>query len=426
MRFPLRHYSPLVSLARIGIDRVTLSSLPLGLGGSIFLVQVAIGTILFATFQEFVPNQLGASDAWSGYLLGAYGLARFAAETPSGAISDRIERKLGLLIGFASMLPAIVLMALVQRVEAYLVFAAMLGLGTAFLWPAAYAISADLYEARQRGKVIGFLNLCQLLGFGVGALSGAMVVESQPGIMFLISTVAIAGAWACVLAFVPAHRSGRLWGFIQHERRPSVRSIMTVRLAFFSALILAATGALAMVVPAIRPYGQDVLDRSFATVTLAIAPALVLGALCFIPAGHMADRFGRSAPFILGQALLVAGLLAVAATESLPIAAACAFLIFAGNVLSVPAWNAAIMDLAPETHRGTLIGLTVALGGLGLAIGPIVGGPITDQYGAPATFRVAAGVCATVGIAIAVYARIYRGQHPGLPDGVGGVTGSRL
>jgi MFS family permease len=178
-----------------------------------------------------------------------------------------------------------------------------------------------------------------------------------------------------------------------------------------SALILAATSALAMVVPAIRPYGEDVLGRSFATLTLALTPALVVGALCFIPAGHMADRFGRSNPFILGQVFLVAGLLAVGATDSLLLAAMAAFLIFVGNVFSVPAWNAAIMDLAPESHRGTLIGLTVALGGLGLAIGPLTGGEITDQFGPQVTFRAAAAVCAVVGVAIWLYARAYGDGH---------------
>ena len=403
---------PAVRLARFGIDGATLSSLPFGLGAAIFLVQVALGVILFATFQEFVPNELGASDAWAGYLLAAYGLARFVFETPTGAISDRIERKLGLLVGFASMVPAVLLMGIYQQVHAYLLFAAMLGVGTAFLWPAAYAISADLYPQESRGKVVGFLNLCQLLGFGAGALSGALVVEAAPTVMFVIAGFSIAIAWLVVLAFIPTYRGGRLWGWVSHPRRASIWSIMSIRLAFLSALILVATTALAMVVPAIRPYGEDVLHRSFATLTLALTPALVLGALFFIPAGHMADRVGRSTPFILGQFLVVLGLLTVAATASLFVAACGAFLIFVGNVMSVPAWNAAIMDLAPATHRGTLIGLTVALSGLGLAIGPAAGGALTAEYGAPATFRIVAGLCAVTGLAILAYARIYDSHRP--------------
>ena len=400
--------------ARFGIDGATLSSLPFGLGAAIFLVQVGLGTILFATFQEFVPNNLGASDAWAGYLLGAYGLARFLCETPTGAVSDRIERKLGLLVGFASMLPAILLMALYQQVHAYLLFAAMLGVGTAFLWPAAYAISADLYESTSRGKVIGFLNLCQLLGFGVGALAGALVVEARPNAMFSIAAVAIAIAWIVVLAFIPTYRSGGLFGLVATEKRPSIWSIMTVRMAILSTLILSATAALAMVVPAIRPYGEDILNRSFATLTLALLPALVLGALFFIPAGHMADRMGRSRPFILGQVLVLSGLLTAAETTTLPVAVFGAFLIFVGNVLSVPAWNAAIMDLAPESHRGTLIGLNVALSGLGLAIGPVVGGAVTAAYGPAATFRVVAMFSGVIGIAIWGYSRVYGHETPAL------------
>jgi MFS family permease len=394
----------------LGIDRATISSLPFGLGAAIFLVQVALGTILFATFQEFVPNELGAGDAWAGYLLGAYGAARFVFETPTGAVSDRIERKLGLLVGFASMLPAVVLMGIYQEYQAYLLFAAMLGVGTAFLWPAAYAISADLYQETSRGKVIGFLNLCQLLGFGAGALGGALVVESFPNVMFFVAGIAIGVAWVVVLAYIPSYRGGRLWGWLPPVQRPSIWSILSVRLVFLSALILATTTALAMVVPAIRPYGEDVLGRSFATLTLALTPALILGSLFFIPAGHMADKLGRPAPFILGQFLVVLGLLTVAATVSLPVAAMGAFLIFVGNVFSVPAWNAEIMDLAPEVYRGTLIGLTVALTGLGLAIGPAVGGTLTAEYGAPTTFRVVAAICAFVGLAVTLYAWVYRSR----------------
>lgn len=153
---------------------------PVALALSIFLVQVALGTILFATFQEWVPTELEAGDAWGGYLLAAYGAARFAFEAPTGAISDRVERRLGLLVGFALMLPAILLMATVHDRHAYLAFAAMLGFATAFLWPATYAMSADLYALDRRGKVIGFLNLAQLLGFGVGALAGASSSPARP------------------------------------------------------------------------------------------------------------------------------------------------------------------------------------------------------------------------------------------------------
>ncbi|MCX7617859.1 MFS transporter, partial [Tepidiforma sp.] len=106
-----------------------------------------------------------------------------------------------------------------------------------------------------------------------------------------------------------------------------------------------------------------------------------------------------------GQLCLVAGLLVLAATASLPVAMAAAVLVVAGNVLTVPAWNAAVMDLAPESHRGTLIGLSVALSGLALALGPALGGFVVGRWGAPAAFTVSAALAAAAALATLAYAR---------------------
>lgn len=384
---------------------------PYPLALAIFLVQVALGILLFATFQQWVPGELGAGDAWGGYLLGAYGGARFLFETPTGAISDRIERRLGLLLGFALMLPAIGLMSFVRNEQLFLPLAAQLGFATAFLWPASYAIAADLYEPDRRGKVIGFLNLAQLLGFGAGALAGAFMVESGDVPQFAVAFVAVSLAFAAAVGGIPNYRGDRLFARVHTPARPSVRSILSFRLAALSVIILGASIALAMIVPAIRPYGQYQLDVSFARLTVALIPAVIGGAALYIPAGHLADRYGRWKPLFAGQALTVAGLLVIAGTGELWVAVPAAMVVFAGNVLTVPAWNAAVMDLAPESHRGTLIGLSVALSGLGLAIGPALGGFVVGRWDAPAAFRVAAALAAVTALAIVLYARHY-GARP--------------
>ncbi len=382
-----------------------MGSYPYPLALAIFLVQVALGILLFATFQQWVPSELGASDAWGGYLLGAYGGARFLFETPTGAISDRIERRLGLLLGFALMLPAIALMSVARNQHLFLPLAAGLGFATAFLWPATYAIAADLYEPDRRGKVIGFLNLAQLLGFGAGALAGAFLVESADVPQFAVAFLAVSAAFAAAVRGIPNYRGHRLFARVHTPARPSVRSILSLRLAALSTIILGASIALAMVVPAIRPYGEHQLQVSFARLTVALIPAVIAGAALYVPAGHLADRYRRWRPLFAGQALTVTGLLVLSATTSLWLAIPAAMVVFAGNVLTVPAWNAAVMDLAPESHRGTLIGLSVALSGLGLAIGPALGGFVVGQWDAPAAFRAAAVLAGVTGLGVVLYAR---------------------
>jgi len=388
---------------------------PYTLGAAIFLVQVALGIVLFATFQEWVPNEFGVSDGWGGYLLAAYGGARFSCELPTGALADRIERRLTLLAGFALMLPALALMAVTGNELVFLAMAAGLGIATAFLWPAAYAISADLYPVERRGKVIGFLNLLQLIGFGLGALSGAFLVKTADWAQFFVAGTAVALAFLAVLTRLSNYRESGLFHVSSRGGRPSLREVLSRRLAALATIVVCASAGLAMVVPAIRPYGENELGVSFEELTLAFAPAVTVAAFVYLPAGHLTDRFGRIRPFLAGESLVVAGLLVCASTESLWIASAGATLIFGGNVLTVPALNAEVMDLAPATHRGTLIGLVVALTGLSLAVGPAIGGVIVGGWGAQAAFRVAACSCLAAAIGIALYGRFGRAPQGGLP-----------
>jgi len=383
---------------------------PLPLGCVVFLVQVGLGIVLFAVFQEYVPGELGAGAGWGGYLLSAYGGARFLSETPTGMVSDRVRRKVSLLLGFLVLVPAVSLMAAATAELVFAALAAGLGVGTAFIWPAVYAISADLYPRHRRGKVVGFLNVFQLLGFGAGALTGALLVEWAHDAMFLVAISAIGAAGLCAFAGVPGYRHPAGLS----RRTIGLRDVWSGQLAALSLLVLVATAGVSMIVPAIRPYGDEVLDVSFATLTIALIPAVLLGGALYVPAGHAADRFGRMVPFLAGEALLIGGMLTVAATNSLYVAAAAGAIIFAGNVCIVPAFNSAVMDLAPESHRGTLIGLTVALSGLGLALGPAIGGALVDQFSAPFVFRTAAATAAVTAAGIVVYTRRF-GRSPEPP-----------
>ena len=383
---------------------------PYALAFVVLLVQIALGILLFATFQEWVPSELGAGDQWGGYLLGAYGGARFLSEAPTGAVSDRIERRVGLLAGFALMFPVIVLMAFARTEWAFLAFSAMLGFATAFFWPATYAMSADLYPPERRGKVIGFLNVAQLLGFGIGALSGAFLVIGPSSAQFIVAGGTIALAFVAGITTLPGYR--HQLAISTAEVRPKLTEIISGRLVSLSAIVFASSIGVAMVVPAIRPFGEDNIGVSFERLTIALVPGVIIGAALYVPAGHLSDRLGRILPMVAGQCLIVSGLLICAATSTLVVAAFGATILFVGNVLTVPALNAAVMDLAPESHRGVLIGLSVALNGLGLAVGPALGGTIVGTWGAPGAFRVAALICAATAVGVIIYGR--RNQRPAL------------
>ena len=151
------------------------------------------------------------------------------------------------------------------------------------------------------------------------------------------------------------------------------------------------------------------------------AYALALGALLLI-AGSVADRVGRRRVFIAGMAVFTAGSLASS------LASSPAQLIAGRAVQGIGAACLFASGLALIGHgfRGAELGRALgvwgaAIGG-GLAIGPLVGGLLTDAFGWPSIFLV------NIPLGLAIIALAFwrlpesASPHPKPLDGLGFIT----
>ena len=118
----------------------------------------------------------------------------------------------------------------------------------------------------------------------------------------------------------------------------------------------------------------------------------ITNASLLVPAGWMADRFGRKRMFLIGLALFALGSALIAFSPWIG-------LVFAGRVLqavgTVAESSAAVpilLDAFPVKMRATVMGGLGATGGVAAAIGPVVGGALVDNIGWRATFFINAPV----------------------------------
>ncbi len=150
----------------------------------------------------------GLSIAEIGVLAAVYPAVWGVAQIGTGALSDRIGRK-GLIVGGLLLQAfAIALIAGISGFAAWFVAAALLGLGTAMVYPTLLAVVADVAEPSWRGSAVGVYRLWRDLGFVAGAIVAGVLADAF-GMSVAIAAVAALTAAAGFVVLVRMRETRR-------------------------------------------------------------------------------------------------------------------------------------------------------------------------------------------------------------------------
>src|SRR5216684_3166070 len=126
--------------------------------------------------------------------------------------------------------------------------------------------------------------------------------------------------------------------------------------------------------PAIhREFGADLaqLEWTINAFTLTFAAGI-------ITAAALGDRFGRRRIFVLGLGLFTAASAACALAPDAAVLVAARAVQGLGAAMVMPLSLTILVAAFSPERRGTIVGIWGALGGLGVAGGPLVGGAVTQ------------------------------------------------
>lgn len=133
--------------------------------------------------------------------------------------------------------------------------------------------------------------------------------------------------------------------------------------------------ALSVALPAI----EEDFDSSLSTVQWVInAYALVFGVL-IVTGGRLADMFGRRRMFVVGSAIFAGFSVLGGAAQDDAWLIACRVAMGVGGALMWPAILGMTFAALPEAKAGLAGGLILGAAGFGNAMGPLVGGVLTDE-----------------------------------------------
>lgn len=157
------------------------------------------------------------------------------------------------------------------------------------------------------------------------------------------------------------------------------RSTLLALLAMGVAVLVIANDftALSVALPAM----ESDLDSDLTTVQWVInGYALVFGIL-IVPGGRLADMFGRRRMFFVGAIIFAAFSLLGGLAPEIVWLIGCRALMGIGGALMWPAVLGMTFAILPEEKAGLAGGLILGAAGFGNAIGPLIGGTLTDTVG---------------------------------------------
>jgi MFS family permease len=351
---------------------------------AVFSVRLLGLFMIYPVFAAYARDLAGASPYLIGEALGIYGLTQGLLQIPFGFLSDRIGRKIMIVLGLILFGAGSAVAAVSTSIGGVIVGRALQGAGA--VGSVILALVADLTSEENRTKAMAMIGITIGASFMVALVAGPILANfiGVRGIFWLMVALALAGIAITEFA-VPSPRRVRVHR--DAEAVPALigavlRDPQLLRLDLGIFVLHAVLTASFLIVPGLL---RATLDMPAHDQWIVYLPVLLLSVAIMLPAIIVAEKYRRMKAVFVGA---VATLLA--SQVMLYLGAANLFVLLAGLVVFFSAFNvmeaslpSLITKTAPPDAKGTAMGLYSSLQFLGIAAGGIAGG-YAHQHGGDA------------------------------------------
>lgn len=361
-------------------------------------------TMILSPILPTIGDQLDIADAVLGTLVSVYSLMVGVFAILAGPVSDKVGRRLILLLGCGAMTVALVLHGFVTGYYSFLTVRIFAGCAGGILSGAAVSYIGDYFPYEQRGWATGWVMsgsaFGQIVGLPLGIVMAARWGFRSPFYMFAVTM-----AMTVLLLFFWVPQPD-----VQRSRhRLSVRKAAADYLGMLrrSEVAWAATAFFMMFlgVSVFVIYLPTWLERDVGVTGDQIALMFLIGGFANVltgpQAGRLSDRIGRKGIILLACVGLSVMMLATARYVVGPTTAYVFFFMTMVLIaMRISPFSALLTALVSDERRGSLMSLTVALGQLGFALGGAIAGPLYAAVGYRSNAALGAGSVLVMGLIV--------------------------
>jgi len=355
--------------------------------------------ILFTGFYLLLPTMplfiksIGGTESQVGLAVGIFTLAAVVFRPIVGGLLDRYGRRPFMIWGLLLFILSMYLYDWVGTIAVLLVLRVLHGASWALSTTAVSTTITDIIPTSRRGEGMGWFGMAMTVAMAIGPMLGVWVLENGSfHRLFLLATILSAAAF--LLVFTTR---------ISFQAKTTARKIV-----LFEKSVLPLTTALFFVaiayggITTFLPLFGDSIRINSGTFFLVYALALTLSRPI---AGKLSDRFGEAYVVVPALAVTALSLVVLSFSNGLFGVIFAAVLYGIGFGSAQPALQAANLRLAPPDKRGVASASYMTAFDLGIGLGSIILGWISQYTGYNGLFIVCAGSVIVSAVIFLVFVR---------------------
>lgn len=352
---------------------------------ALLVVFIAIFTdmLIYCMIVPILPNYasaLGASQQLIGLLFACYAITFLVVTPVVGVLSDRVGRKLPMVLGLFGLFGSTLLFAFSNDLTLLFIARALQGVSAGATWTAGLALLSDMFPPQTRQQAIGIGISGSFAGTLLGPLFGGILYEyGGYALPFLAAAglVLIDGAARLLLLKDPPR--------LPADKQASLRSMLKNRVILLMAgVIVLVSAATALLEPVLPIYLSDTLGVSPTMIGLLFAVTVVASLIASPLSYTVAERFGRKRVIIAGLicAALILPALALSGSFLIEVVLMAALgAVLAIGLASVPLEMTDVLDRLGKGGYGAVYAIYNLALSFGMMVGPIAGGLLSGSFG---------------------------------------------
>ncbi|MHA6482320.1 MFS transporter [Paenibacillus sp. strain BS8-2] len=359
-----------------------------------FIVEFVRGAVLVSLLPIYGANSLGLSPDVIGAAISAHYITDTILKIAIGYLLDRFSARLVVQVSLIIALAGVYVLQFADVPWMFIGAAAIYGIGMSPIWIVCLTKVTEEHRATQ----MGFLYTIWLFGLGSGPIVCNILLDYSSSLTYLL--LVLLSVLACLLSFFMRKQDS----LPSTTRIPLKRQVVVLKDRLFKMRLLLPgmilqTMAASMLIPILPNFASDELGLSGAQYSILLTAGGLFAVGGMIPMGKLSDRLGGGRWFlVIGFGAFAAGLYILAWGLSFWYCLGIAVILGLSYATILPTWNALLASYVPPKQEGVGWGLLSTFEGIGVMIGPLVGGVLALWGGESAVFWTSAVIFALIGI----------------------------